>query len=59
MVGIRLNSGRELKADNTVMCTGAWTPYLLPELQDTIIPTGQSVIHIQPPAPILQQYTGN
>lgn len=34
-------------ADKVVLCMGAWTPTLVPELQDECLPTGQAVAFIQ------------
>ncbi|RSH78192.1 uncharacterized protein EHS24_002652 [Apiotrichum porosum] len=34
-------------ADKVVLCMGAWTPTLVPELQEQCLPTGQAVAFIQ------------
>jgi glycine/D-amino acid oxidase-like deaminating enzyme len=42
-----------LTADATVVCAGAWTPKLVPELASTLRTTGQPVFHLQPADPAL------
>ncbi|KAI9027786.1 FAD dependent oxidoreductase [Hyaloraphidium curvatum] len=34
-----------ISADYTVVCAGAWSPSLLPELSALLLPTAQSVVH--------------
>jgi len=43
----------QLTADATIVCAGAWTPLLVPELAGDLRTTGQPVFHLRPadPAP--------
>ena len=42
-----------LTADATVVCAGAWTPKLVPDLAPFLHTTGQPVFHLQPADPAL------
>jgi glycine/D-amino acid oxidase-like deaminating enzyme len=42
-----------LPADATLVCAGAWTPRLVPELAPFLRATGQPVFHLQPADPTL------
>jgi len=46
--GARLANGEHLAAERVVVAAGAWTPQLLPELQDVMRAVGQPVFHLQP-----------
>lgn len=41
--GVRTTQGDSLFGDLVVLCTGAWTSTLLPELGHDLLPTGQAV----------------
>ncbi len=47
VVGVRAQDGREFRADLTLLAAGAWTPTLLPELNDVMWATGQPVLHFR------------
>jgi sarcosine oxidase / L-pipecolate oxidase len=49
--GVRTTDGREWHADETLLATGAWTPFLLPELAGVLRTTAQPVIHLRPAIP--------
>ena len=53
VTGVRTREGETFTAGHVVVCSGAWTPYLLPELQPVMHSTGHPVFHLQPadPAP--------
>jgi len=42
--------GSRFQAEHTIVCAGASTPYLIPELQKVMRVTGHPVFHLQPPA---------
>lgn len=46
--GILAEDDAEYRADGVVVAAGAWTPYLLPFLQDVMWPTAQPVMHFRP-----------
>lgn len=46
--GIVTSEGEEYRADFVLMTVGAWTPTLLPHLQDVMWATGQPVLHFRP-----------
>jgi glycine/D-amino acid oxidase-like deaminating enzyme len=46
--GVRTQGGEEIAADRVVVCTGAWTPTLLPWLGDTLRAVAQPVLHFRP-----------
>jgi len=50
-VGVRTASGDEVLADRVVVCTGAWTPKLLPWLADMLRATAQPVLYLRPDDP--------
>lgn len=52
IVGVKTTDGRELRADSVLVAAGAWTPALLPYLDDVMWATGQPVVHfhVQNPA---------
>jgi glycine/D-amino acid oxidase-like deaminating enzyme len=45
IVGVKTTNGLELRADDVLIATGAWTPALLPQLDDVMWATGQPVVH--------------
>jgi glycine/D-amino acid oxidase-like deaminating enzyme len=45
--GVRTSTGEDLHADVVLVAAGAWTPFLLPELQPFLRATGQPVVHFQ------------
>lgn len=47
MVGVRTTEGVELRADIVLVSAGAWTPVLLPDLQNVTWTTGQPVVHFR------------
>ncbi len=49
--GITSSAGQIWQADAVLLATGAWTPTLLPHLQDVMWATAQTVFHFQPQAP--------
>lgn len=51
VAGACSSDGREWLADATLMAAGAWTPFLLPELQTAMRTTGQPVVHFMPANP--------
>jgi glycine/D-amino acid oxidase-like deaminating enzyme len=46
--GVVTAEDRTWGADAVLMATGAWTPTLLPHLQEVMWATGQTVLHFQP-----------
>lgn len=46
-----LASGETLEAEHVVVCAGAWTARLLPELADRLRAVGQPVVHFVPDRP--------
>ncbi len=44
--GVILQDGSRLHADHTVLATGAWTSYLVPELQGLAKSTAQPIFHL-------------
>jgi glycine/D-amino acid oxidase-like deaminating enzyme len=53
VAGARVEGGDVLEADTVVVATGAWTPFLLPELADAMWATGQPVLFFRPSEPRL------
>ena len=51
--GVITDANETLRADHVVLCTGAWTPYLLPESADFLRAVGQPVFHLRPKDPSL------
>jgi glycine/D-amino acid oxidase-like deaminating enzyme len=51
--GVTSREGQTFKADHTIICAGAWTPWLLPELQPVMKTTGHPVYHLKPDNPAL------
>src|SRR6185503_19172164 len=51
--GGALAGDEQLTADATVVCAGAWTPKLVPELAPFLRATGQPIFHLQPDDPAL------
>lgn len=49
--GIASADGQSWQADAVLVAAGAWTPTLLPHLQDVIWATAQTVFHFQPADP--------
>lgn len=48
VVGVVADDGEELRADDTLLTTGAWIGKLLPEVDGAIRPTGHPVVHYRP-----------
>lgn len=46
--GIIVTNGERLRADVVVMCTGAWTPFLLPYTKPFFAATAQPLFHLRP-----------
>ncbi len=49
--GIECNDGMRWSADSVLVAAGAWTPALLPHLQNLMWATAQSVFHFRPADP--------
>lgn len=49
VTGIRSHGGEQFPADITIIAAGAWTPAILPYLQDVMWATGQPVFHFKAP----------
>lgn len=49
--GIASSDGIQWKADRTLVAAGAWTPTLLPHLQNVMWATAQTVFHFKPQDP--------
>ena len=45
--GVRTREGETFEADHTVLAAGSWTPWLLPELQQVMKPTGHPIFHLK------------
>ena len=41
-----------LRADRVVVAAGAWTPSLVPEATDLLVPAGQPVVYLRPADPV-------
>jgi glycine/D-amino acid oxidase-like deaminating enzyme len=52
-IGIASSNGIQWKADNVLIAAGAWTPALLPHLQDVMWATAQTVFQFKPQDPKL------
>jgi glycine/D-amino acid oxidase-like deaminating enzyme len=50
-IGIASSNGIQWKAEHVLIATGAWTPTLLPHLQDVMWATAQTVFHFKPHDP--------
>ena len=51
--GARVEGGELLSADTVIVAAGAWTPFLLPELEGAMWATGQPVLFFRPNEPQL------
>ncbi|HTJ81281.1 MAG TPA: FAD-dependent oxidoreductase, partial [Polyangiaceae bacterium] len=51
VTGVVTESGDRYSAETTVVAAGAFTPVVLPELADRIVPIAQNVFHFEPAAP--------
>lgn len=51
VAGVRTRKGDKLEADLVVVCAGAWTRVLVPELNSYMKSTGHPVFHIKLPKP--------
>ncbi len=51
VAGARFDDGSEIRAEETIVAAGAWTPLLVPELQPVMWATGQPVMHFRPADP--------
>jgi glycine/D-amino acid oxidase-like deaminating enzyme len=51
VTGVETREGETFTAGQVVVCTGAWTPYLLPELASVMHSTGHPVFHLRPADP--------
>lgn len=51
--GVHLPDGRSIAAGHVVVCAGAWTPLLVPELRSAMRATGHPVFHLKPERPEL------
>lgn len=52
-VGVSLDDARSIGGDVVVVAAGAWTAKLVPDLQETVKPTGHPVFHLRPKDPAL------
>lgn len=52
MEGLKTKEGLQLKCGHVIVCAGAHTPYLLPELQSMMQATGHAVFHVLLPEPL-------
>ncbi|MBL8952022.1 MAG: FAD-dependent oxidoreductase [Myxococcaceae bacterium] len=48
---LRIEGLEDVKAEHVVLCTGAWTSKLLPELAGSFVESGQPVFHLKPRDP--------
>ncbi len=48
--GVITDAGETIDAQAVVVCAGAYTPVIVPELADRLAPIAQSVFHFDPPA---------
>lgn len=48
---VGLVDGGLLRADRVVVAAGAWTPGLVPETRQVLVPSGQPVLFLRPPDP--------
>jgi len=46
-VGVRTEKNVEFRGDVVVVATGAWTPFLVPQMRRVLTPSGQPVVHIR------------
>lgn len=46
--GVHTQEGQTFLAEHTVVAAGAWTPWLLPELQQVMQATGHPIFHLRP-----------
>lgn len=53
VTAVTTREGETFGAGHVIVCAGAWTPYLLPELQPVMKSTGHPVFHLEAPAPEL------
>lgn len=53
VTGVHTREGETFHAEHTLVAAGAWTPYLVPELQAVIRVTGHPVFHLRPAEPSL------
>jgi len=51
--GVRTHTGLRIEAGHHILAAGAFAPYLLPELQESLVVTGHPVFHLQPALPAL------
>ncbi|NUO52419.1 MAG: FAD-dependent oxidoreductase [Polyangiaceae bacterium] len=48
--GVVTEAGDTLAAGTVIVCAGAYTPVIVPEVADRLVPIAQSVFHFDPPA---------
>ncbi|MFW6070207.1 MAG: NAD(P)/FAD-dependent oxidoreductase [bacterium] len=51
VLGVRTLDGQQIEATTVVIAAGAWTPTLVPELQEVMTPVGLPVFHLKPDNP--------
>lgn len=51
LAGVRTTDGEDIATDRVLVCAGAWTPLLLPWLEDVLRPAAQPVLHFRPERP--------
>lgn len=54
--GVRLEDGKSIYADETIVACGAWTPVLLPWIKKFITPVAQPLILFEPKLSVAKQY---
>lgn len=53
VVGVMTAAGERIEADAVLVTAGAWTPALLPQLQELLRPTAQTLLYFRPDNPDL------
>jgi glycine/D-amino acid oxidase-like deaminating enzyme len=53
IVGVQMREGESFYAEHTLICAGAWTPIIVPDLAPMMKATGQPVFHLKPATPAL------
>lgn len=56
ITGVRTKEGQSFAAGQVVVCAGAYTPLLVPELKPFMKATGHPIFHIKPSRPDLSSY---
>lgn len=56
-IGIRTKDGQQFNAGHVIVAAGAWTPFIVPDLQPVMKATGHPVFHLKPRDPTLFMQT--